>query len=551
MTTARFILSRVEDNTDGWGPINEPEKLKDIPSGIYAPFNKGDKLGKAADWQQQATGKGGKYQQKEQSSGISTIFDWRYQDDDNTFQLVDSTKAKRFTTRKFQKNYQQGLRQQTKGQNAAWQQQQQKQRFGGNQMQQKRPQQQLGRWQQPGRPRYGDNAMNRKREPSIHVKEDWKVIEEIEYAALNKLSMDAEPSHEDLYEAGTLEYYNPIYDRITTKSDTILERTDRAFFNVTTSDDPIIRQLSMEGAGTVFATDAILTHLMSTTRSVYPWDIVVQRVGSKLFFDKRDGAFFDFLTVNETSIDPPMDDPRDPVNSASALMREATFINQNFTQQILNSKNEPVQLKHPNPFQSEGQAVASVGYKYRKFNLGNDIVVVARCEVDGVSQIKGKAAPITIKAVNEFDPRGDWKKRIDAQRGAVVLTELKNNANKFAKWILQSTLAGTETIKLGFVPRVSAKDYATHQILATQDWKPRELATQMQLSFKNAWAVLKKIVEVCMQQPNGKYILVKDPERPMIRLYSVPEGALEALNAESKASKLAAQTPKEQPADNQ
>lgn len=42
----------------------------------------------------------------------------------------------------------------------------------------------------------------------------------------------------------------------------------------------------------MFATDAILATLMSCTRSVYSWDIIVQRVGSKLFFDKRDNSDF-------------------------------------------------------------------------------------------------------------------------------------------------------------------------------------------------------------------------------------------------------------------
>jgi hypothetical protein len=40
---------------------------------------------------------------------------------------------------------------------------------------------------------------------------------------------------------------------------------------------------------------------MCTPRSILSWDIVVQRVGNKLFFDKRDGAQIDLLTVNETA----------------------------------------------------------------------------------------------------------------------------------------------------------------------------------------------------------------------------------------------------------
>ena len=44
--------------------------------------------------------------------------------------------------------------------------------------------------------------------------------------------------------------------------------------------------------GNVFATDAILATIMCCTRSSYSWDIVVQKVGNKLFFDKRDNSDF-------------------------------------------------------------------------------------------------------------------------------------------------------------------------------------------------------------------------------------------------------------------
>jgi Eukaryotic translation initiation factor 3 subunit 7 (eIF-3) len=47
----RPFTLEVEDNPDGWGPTTVPERLKDVP---FAPFNKGDKLGKASDWTQQA-----------------------------------------------------------------------------------------------------------------------------------------------------------------------------------------------------------------------------------------------------------------------------------------------------------------------------------------------------------------------------------------------------------------------------------------------------------------------------------------------------------------
>jgi len=310
-----------------------------------------------------------------------------------------------------------------------------------------------------------------------------------------------------------------------------LERTDRTFFNVTTSDDPIIRSLSMDGPGTVFATDAILSHLMACTRSVAPWDVLVQKAGSKLFFDKREGSNFDFVSVNETAADPP-EDSRDPINSLSALMREATFINQHFSQQVLLKNRSKFALGKENPFQSDGQEVAAVGYKYRKWKLSDEILLVARCEVDGVSDGKAKDSLLTIRALNEYDTKQtDWRKRIDGQRGAILATELKNNSFKLAKWTLQALLVGSDSIKLGYVSRLSPKDLSNHQLLAIQDYKPKEFAGQMSLNLKNVWGILKRIIELCMKQPTGKYILMKDPERNALKLYLIPQNAFDSLTA--------------------
>lgn len=56
--------------------------------------------------------------------------------------------------------------------------------------------------------------------------------------------------------------------------------------------------------------------------------------GEKLFLDKRDNTEFDLLTVNETSLEPPQDDTNS-LNSPRNLALEATFINHNFSQQVI------------------------------------------------------------------------------------------------------------------------------------------------------------------------------------------------------------------------
>lgn len=40
---AHFDPPMIQDNENGWGPCNVPDKYKDMP---YQPFAKGDRLGK-------------------------------------------------------------------------------------------------------------------------------------------------------------------------------------------------------------------------------------------------------------------------------------------------------------------------------------------------------------------------------------------------------------------------------------------------------------------------------------------------------------------------
>lgn len=83
-------------------------------------------------------------------------------------------------------------------------------------------------------------------------------------------------------------------DRITSNSTRkALKHTNAIFYNPSTADDSVMRDLSKkENIGNVFATDSILSHLMTCNRSTVPWDIVITKVGSKLFFDIREDSNF-------------------------------------------------------------------------------------------------------------------------------------------------------------------------------------------------------------------------------------------------------------------
>ena len=58
-------------------------------------------------------------------------------------------------------------------------------------------------------------------------------------------------------------------------------------------------------------------------------------------------------------------------------------------------------------------------------------------------------------------------------------------------------------------------------------WKPRDFANQMNLSLSNGWGIVRTIADMCLKREEGKYVLVKDPNKPMLRLYEVPMNTFE------------------------
>lgn len=58
-------------------------------------------------------------------------------------------------------------------------------------------------------------------------------------------------------------------------------------------------------------------------------------------------------------------------------------------------------------------------------------------------------------------------------------------------------------------------------------YKPREFASQMNLNLNNGWAIVRTFVDMVMREDDGKYVLVKDPNKPTIRLYQVPADTFE------------------------
>lgn len=493
-------------------------------------------MGKVSDWTG-ATYQDRRHANKYQSQfgGMASQYAYYHDEDDSTFQLVDTQRVQKPIYQRgrmrFNQNKARRDRERRQQQEASMQvlSKSQKSRERDRQRQLRKWQKQFGRQMHDRRNR--NQVKNR--DASVIVRDTWAVVEEMDFPRLAKLSLPTVEEPVDLLKCGELEMYDKQYDRVTTKSERRLKRINRIFHKVTTTDDPVIRKLAKKH-GNVFATDAILATLMTCPRSSYSWDIIVQKVGKKLFFDKRDDSEFDLLTVSETATQPPEEEGTS-INSPRNLALEATFINHNFSQQVLKQGEEKTVFGDTNPFiQGDEEAeIASVAYRYRKWKLGNDIELIARCEHDAFCPgPNGEMQYHNIKTLNQWDPKScggvDWRAKLDNQRGAVLATELKNNSCKLAKWTVCSVLAGSDIIKFGYVSRVHVKDSSKHVLLGTQQFKPSEFAQQINLNMENAWGILRCIIDVCMKMDEGKYLIMKDPNKPVIRIYDIPNNTFES-----------------------
>ncbi|KAG6017965.1 hypothetical protein E4U43_008092 [Claviceps pusilla] len=542
---------------DGWGPsVTTETTLNGVP---YAPFSKGDKLGRMADWtsegkdRERGRNQYNRNYRDQQAYGAShaVTFNAPPAEDESSFSIVsntrDSTKSRYGRGAVFTRGGrgQRGGRGDSRGGRGG-----QFQRTGGAR--------QGGGYDRGGRSNAGPRGGRRfgwkdydkparNRDASVNIKADWELLEEIDFNRLAKLNLDTDEG-EDLEDYGFLYYYDRSFDKQPVKgAEKKLTAIDRAAYNVTTSSDPIIQELAEKDEATIFATDSILSMLMCAPRSVYPWDIVIVRQGNKIFLDKRDNANLDMVTVNENAADAPLDAAdggKEGINQPSALAEEATYINHNFANQVVTeSETSKVEMSHANPFYNSSEdsdPPASKAYKYRRFDLStNDeepVYLIVRTEVDAVQ--KGGAGSedqhVTIRALNEFDSKAqgsggalDWRSKLVTQRGAVVATEMKNNSCKLARWTVQSILSKSDIMKLGFVSRVNPRSNDKHVILGVIGWKPRDFANQMNLSLSNGWGIVRTIADMCLKREEGKFVLVKDPNKSILRLYEVPAGSFE------------------------
>jgi hypothetical protein len=64
-----------------------------------------------------------------------------------------------------------------------------------------------------------------------------------------------------------------------------------------------------------------------------------------------------------------------------------------------------------------------------------------------------------------------------------------------------------------YISRANPRDNTRHVILSTASLRPTDFAVQLNVVLANGWGIVRTVTDMCMKMPEGKYVLVKDPNK--------------------------------------
>jgi translation initiation factor 3 subunit D len=378
------------------------------------------------------------------------------------------------------------------------------------------------------------------REASINVDPTWQLLEEIQFNELDSTPIMAEG--ETLSTLGSLELYKSGLNRVTSRAPLPVPAQPVHGYNANASADPVMQAYAGKKTARVYASEQVLSLLMAAPHTVHAWDVLVTKTPHGIFIDARPDSAANTLNALETVSEYLPAEP-EHINSAVSLSREATAVASQFVQMSVSAGEAPLAETEPSPAAQNvpaGEVPASLVYRYRKFDLGDGMTVLARTSLAAYApDSEGKKQMVAVKAFNEADPRAitgsiDWRERLDSQPGAVLAAEMKNNTSRVVRAMAETFLSGADSVRLGWLTRLSARDNTRHVLLGVSTYEPKLLSSAVRVLRSELWSTLRTVLDFINEQDDGKFILARDPMRPVIRLYAVNNDVFDANTGKLK-----------------
>jgi len=212
-------------------------------------------------------------------------------------------------------------------------------------------------------------------------------------------------------------------------------------------------------------------------------------------------------------------------------MKEATKIWHSVQTLCVEDKNIH-EFPHNHPLQEDEdqQDLPLHGYTYMKWPFGKNRTLITRGQnhsfekiTSGAENSEAKIKYSNIYALNQWKfNKPEWKK-VDHDKTSVLGGELTDNSNRVAKWALQSLFAGVDNMKIVFVTRQKLSNASKHQIIGSSTLSVPKFMNLIGFKYEEAWNRVKFIIDYFEKVDDGSYILLRDPMKGTIKIYSTEE----------------------------
>lgn len=329
--------------------------------------------------------------------------------------------------------------------------------------------------------------------------------------------------------------------------------------------DPYILELANKNTikANIYTTDNVMSAIMCCNRSKYSFDIVINKIGNKIFLDERNKILSNY-SVDETSQNRPTKKNTSKINTWTSLAQEATYINHVFKEQMVFHQNleHRQRMKRQHPFLSEingdnnnnnksgkgkkgkkkgnnknnkriltDRQPAAQAFTYNIYDVTDNIKVIVRCAIDGYivdpRNPKSKSKDYCqIFALNQYDSNRsktqNWIKYLDTRDSTILSQEITNNNFKCARWGIKAHLSGSKYLKIGYVTRANVHSTEKHLICGVKTYETSDfIKNRLRMrSLNDPWTIFAKFMKSIYElKDDGRYIAIRDPLKQVIRLY--------------------------------
>jgi hypothetical protein len=362
--------------------------------------------------------------------------------------------------------------------------------------------------------------------PSCEIPFEWEHISSIEQASLQNAAFKAAPVSRDLGAVGSTGVFNPKYLGIRANFKWPLPAVVAAK-ELPIDSDPVIGELAQQPsqcALRVFASAKTLAAVVSSSRSLFPFDLVFDKRGNDLFVLTRSSARDVDPAIVETNMETimtTMQFQRDKMQiEFRANIEEATNINAAFIQFGKDGKN----VVHLGPELPEDYGTLAA--VYRSIVIEN-IEFIVRCPVDAVREppTEGERPKYLIcRTFNDVPTqlrRTNWEKELEQKRGATLSGEARANAAKVARWLVITQLLDADACLLGYSVRKTPNSRKSHILLGVERNPPDSLGRVIALLPKTTYGVLLLVFSKMIGLDDGKYAYLRDSKSKLKKTYSI------------------------------